>query len=112
MIQVTCFLCGRKLYEYESASRDGEVFGACFPTCPDSDTPPEAAPSSGHAGAPVAPVAASSLEEGDRDRLDERGSWPAVRRRGWVTFFVVIGSILIPVLAAAFLLWTRGVRPW
>jgi len=114
MIVVTCLRCGRKLYEYEAAYGDGELFGLCEQPCPGiPSTPSEAAPSSGHAGAPVVPAASSLAGRESMDRLDERGSWPAVRRRSsaLVTLLVVIGSILIPVIGAL-ILWTRGVRPW
>ena len=112
MIVVTCKLCGRWLAEYDASSgpRDGELFGLCFACLP--STPPEAAPSSGHAGAPVAPVAASSLAE-SRDPLERGGEWQAVRPRHRLTvLLVVLSSILIPALWAALYCWTRGVRPW
>jgi len=113
VIVVTCLRCGRKLYEYEAAYGDGELFGLCVQPCPDiPSTPPEAAPSSGHAGAPVAPVAASSLAE-SRDPLERGGEWQAVRPRHRLTvLLVVLGSILIPALWAALYCWARGVRPW
>jgi hypothetical protein len=114
MIVVTCLRCGRKLYEYEAAYGDGELFGLCEQPCPGiPSTPSEAAPSSGHAGAPVVPAASSLEGRESPDCLDERGSWPAVRtHRRLVTLLVVLGSILIPALWAALYCWTRGVRPW
>jgi len=81
-----CAECARKLSPFAAAC-----------TGHDAESPDAAAPSSRR----------------ESDLLDERGSWPAVRRRspGLVTLLVVIGSILIPVIGAL-ILWSRGVRPW